>query len=118
MHRSHKVVPGQPSIILAFSMNLTPKAVVFSFLFFSHELTVDPQTDIDCALAPGMPCLSTSHGTLVGKQVKWVSRRVKTVGCQACQEWVHERKTDRFATLSQRSMTGVMFAGMKEDKEP
>ena len=81
-------------------------------------MTVVPQTDIECALAPGMPCLSTSHGTLVGKQVKWVSRRVKTVGCQACQEWVYERKTDRFATLSQRSMTGVMFAGMKEDKEP
>ena len=30
----------------------------------------------------------------------------------------HERKLDRFATLSQRSMTGVMFAGMKEDREP
>jgi len=73
-----------------------------------------PQTDFDCALAPR---LSTSHNMLVGTQVEWVSRRVKIVGCQACQEWVHEREPDRFATLSQRSMTGVMFAGMKEDRE-
>ncbi len=54
----------------------------------------------------------------VGKQVEWSSRRVKIVGCQACQEWVHECEPDRFATLSQASMTGVMFAGMKEDREP
>ena len=54
----------------------------------------------------------------VGKQVEWSSRKVKIVGCQACQEWVREREPDRFATLSQASMTGVMFAGMKEDREP
>jgi len=65
-----------------------------------------------------MTCLSASHDMPVDKQVEWVSRRVKIVGCQTCQKWVHQRKPDRFATLSQRSMTGVMFAGMKEDREP